>query len=791
MGASFNVVVFGFFLGVISSDAQSIIQRDFADYQRQALTEKIFVHTDKETYLSGETLWFSVYVVDGLTHHELALSKVAYVEVLDKDNRPLLQAKVPLENGRGSGSFSIPDISSANYILRAYTRWMRNFEPAYFFEKDIVVLNSFQPNVIHLTETTDDKNNTPLVQFFPEGGQMVENIRSKIAFQATGIDGKGVDILGYIRSLKGDTVTQFKTLKFGIGSFPFMPVSGVAYEAVVTYQGKLSRHSLPVIHNRGYVLNVNTLRNGKIHAIVSASDKQISDTITLFIHTRSKTKLVQATILKDGKGGFLIDQHKLDEGISHFTVFNGAGKPLCERLYFVRPKDQLRPQIKLEKRSFTTRQLVKMSVGANTSNNSPASASLSISVFKIDSTQNKAPINILHYLMLSSDLKGTVESPEYYLTSNDSIVDQATDNLMLTHGWRRFTWNDISERKTVSLPYSPEYEGIVISGTLMRRDSSGAPNENLYLSFPGIHPQLFTAQTGAEGRFEFLVKRPVGHREVVIQAAKNPEAFIVLLNSPFSVEYTNQHANMLKLDEHLRNVIIENSIHSQAKNYFQRQPAINDPDSKDSVIFYGTADKSYILDDYKRFSTMEDVMREYVREITVVTKGRRSTPYVLNKRNEEYFEEDPLVLVDGMPITSTYRVPGMSAADVETLEVVTQRYRLGPSTFNGIVSMRTINGRLGGVEPDEGAYAFDFDGLHTAREFYSPAYPSSTEQNKRIPDFRNVLLWKPILQTSGTDQPQISFYTSDENGSFIIFVQGISSDGIAGSSSFTFEVSEQ
>ena len=99
-------------LGRVQAPAQSVIQRDFNEYQRQALTEKIFAHTDRETYLTGETIWFSLYVVDGLIHHRLDLSKTGYVEVLDQNKRPLLQVKIQLRDGRGSGSLNVPDIVS-------------------------------------------------------------------------------------------------------------------------------------------------------------------------------------------------------------------------------------------------------------------------------------------------------------------------------------------------------------------------------------------------------------------------------------------------------------------------------------------------------------------------------------------------------------------------------------------------------------------------------------------------------------------------------------------------------
>jgi len=783
-----SVLLFSLLLNYHLANAQSVTQQ-FADYQRQALTEKVFVHTDKETYLTGETIWFSIYSVDGMFHKPLDLSKTAYVEVLDQDNRPLLQTKIQLKNGRGWGSLSIPDMLSAKYTLRIYTRWMRNFGAEYFFEKELVIVNSVRPNTVRSIEARDQPG--VAIRFFPEGGQLVQNIKSKVAFQATGKDGKGIDITGYIRNEAGDTIAQFKTLKFGIGSFSFLPLPGVRYEAIVFYQGNSSQYAIPIATSKGYALSVNTLPNGKIHLIISRAGIQDSDTVMLFVHARNKIKLAQATTLKDDKGGFLIDRSKLDEGISHFTLFNGAGQPVCERLYFIKPEEQLKPDIILEKPSFTKREKVMMSISTTRTHSSPLTASLSISVYKLDSMQFTSPMNILHYLMLCSDLKGTVESPEYYFSSGDKDVNEATDNLMLTHGWRRFTWTDILQRKTLSLPFSPEYEGMIISGTMFRRDSNTpAVAQNAYLSFPGTHPQLFTAQTDMSGRFEFLVKSPVGRREVLIQSARSPEVYSIVPDTPFSEEYSSRKSYPLSASDLVKNTVLLNAIHSQTKTYFQKTTNDTAPTLNDSVLFYGTPDKSYKLDDYQRFPTMEDVVREYVPEVMVKEKGNRRGLFVLNRRNEAYFEDDPLVIIDGTPITSTHRIVAMPAAGVKTLDVVAHRYRLGPASFDGIVSLRTAKGQLAGLEPDPGAYAFDFEGLQASREFYTPVYQASTQENNRIPDFRNVLYWQPNMEITEAGDHHVEFYTSDESGTFIIVVQGLTSEGIGGCSTSTFNVSE-
>src|ERR1700743_3274445 len=203
-------------LNIMSSRAQvlPVLQNNFAAYQKNNLQEKLYVHTNKSFYLTGEILWFKLYNNDGGTNKMLDLSKVAYVELLDNKHVAVLQAKIPMSQGTGTGSFYIPfSISNGNYELRAYTHWMKNFDADYFFDKQITIVNP--------VKISPPAKPAPLaydIQLFPEGGHIVKGLSSKIAFKVTGSDGKGVDCDGVIIGQQNDTVARLKSLKFGIGS---------------------------------------------------------------------------------------------------------------------------------------------------------------------------------------------------------------------------------------------------------------------------------------------------------------------------------------------------------------------------------------------------------------------------------------------------------------------------------------------------------------------------------------------------------------------------------------------
>lgn len=118
--------------------------------------EKIYVHTDREIYVSGENIWFSVYCLDAQSDIPSPTSAIAYIELLDQEGEPVIQQKVGLKHGLGKGQLSLePEISTGHYTLRAYTLWMRNFDAELWYEAAIYVLNPARPPVWSSAETSD------------------------------------------------------------------------------------------------------------------------------------------------------------------------------------------------------------------------------------------------------------------------------------------------------------------------------------------------------------------------------------------------------------------------------------------------------------------------------------------------------------------------------------------------------------------------------------------------------------------------------------------------------------
>lgn len=124
--------------------------------------ERIFLHFNSSLVLSGEHLLFKIYCINTKTKKLSDLSKIAYVELIGVDKKPVFKQKVWLESGLGQSDYFIPtNISSGNYKLIAYTQWMQNGEIENFFQGDISIINPFQENQGSITfkETFDTIQN--------------------------------------------------------------------------------------------------------------------------------------------------------------------------------------------------------------------------------------------------------------------------------------------------------------------------------------------------------------------------------------------------------------------------------------------------------------------------------------------------------------------------------------------------------------------------------------------------------------------------------------------------------
>src|SRR5260221_6883607 len=332
------------------------LQNSFNAYEQYNLQEKVYMHVNKSFYVTGEILWFKIYDVDGNTNKMLDLSKVAYVELLDNNHVAVMQTKIGLNQGKGSGSLFIPvSLTNGHYLLRAYTGWMKNFSADYFFEKQIIIVNPVKVSTAQVKPVPTGYD----VQFFPEGGHLVKGLTSKIAYKVTGIDGKGEECKGAIINQQNDTIVRFKTFKYGIGSFVFTPLANNVYKAVIDINNKVISKEFPDVSESGYVINTNANDEGWDVNIQNSDNKQTSN-VFLLVHNKYSVKIAEEATLVNGTAHFNINKNKLDDGLSYVTLFDDRQRPLCERVVFKRPAKKLIISAAADAQTYNTRKKVSI-----------------------------------------------------------------------------------------------------------------------------------------------------------------------------------------------------------------------------------------------------------------------------------------------------------------------------------------------------------------------------------------------------------------------------------------------
>jgi hypothetical protein len=769
------------------------LQKQFANYQQHALQEKLFVHTDKSFYLTGETIWFKLYNLDAGSHKASAISKVAYVEILNHEGRAVLQAKVGLNenNGNGNGSFLLPaHLASGNYLLRAYTNWMKNFDEAYYFQQNISIVNASKRPDWQSLEKAESYN----AKFFPEGGNLVSGLQSRVAFHITDQYGKGVDGAGVIVNQHHDTVAVFRASRFGMGSFSFKPAAGNEYKTEIRFSnGKTLIAAIPQAFNQGYVMNVSEAGNNQLKVTAYSTDVN-KKSVYLLAHTRNELKIASVQNINSGKAEWLVNKDQLGEGISNLTIFDEGRKPMCERLYFKKPSSKLNIDIKTDKTEYATRSKVALELFAQSSDGKFAPSDLSMSVFLVDSLQPADVNTIDSYCWLASDLNGTIESPAYYFSNApQEELNNAIENLMLTHGWRRFRWEDVSATKTPSFKFLPEYEGLTINAKIIdKRSGNVAPGVLSYVTFADERFRVSNAVSNATGEVAFVTGNVFGPNELVLQTDSNSSRYRIDMIDPFAAKAGTLLLPRFNLNDKWRSQLSERYLNAGIYNSFQplHVQQFLPPSTNDTGLFFGNADKTYYLDDFTRFPTMEEVMREYVSEVRIIKERNKFRYEVMNIPAKLYFNLPPLVLLDGVPVFDVDKIVAFDPLKIKKIEVVGRKYFWGNIINNGIVSYTTYEGDLAGFELDPSAVIVEFQGLQLQREFYQPDYGTPEKRNSRMPDARNVLLWDPLLITGSQGKIEKSFYTSDVPGKYVIVVQGVNTAGTPGSSITTISVKE-
>jgi hypothetical protein len=768
--------------------------------------EKVYLQMDKPYYAAGDDIWFKAYVVEGSSHQFSTLSGIVNVELVDARDSVKQSVKLPLILGTTHGDFALPDtLRAGNYHIRAYTNYMRNAGNDYFFSQPLTILNAINPRKDNDKIVSNTKGSKIDVQFFPEGGYLVNGIPTKVAFKAIAPDGLGADVKGTVTDNKGRQVAQLTSTHLGMGVFEMTPLSGETYSAKITdANGSESTIALPKASNDGYVLNIkdNDSRNLAVKISEAPSSFKNNPNRQVTLIAQSGGKIYYTLKNKPGNAVFnaTIPKNALPGGIVQFTLFSTLGEPLNERLVFIENTHQLNLAVTADQKIYQPRQKVKLILDAQSYLNKPANGSFSVSV--IDET--KVPVdqdaenNIMASLLLTSDIRGYVEQPAWYFNHTDEKSHPALNALMLTQGYHRFEWKQILNNSFKAQQHRVEND-LRVSGTVLT--TGGKPVVNGSVKLYDLDSIAYTrdAVTDEHGRFVFknltfddsvrfiIQARTAKNRKdvdikmdkiVPVAAAGNAPGFDVRVNSGLTLYAENSKLLYnAQRDAGLGNHVItlQEVIVREKKDLLKYSSNLNGPGNADQVI------------------RGSELARLGCPNITNCLQGRLLGVNFHNGIAYSTRDQRPMqVVVDGVYVEGSY-LNNLNYFDIQGIEVLRNIGLTAIYGSHGGSGLLLITTKRGGDSEDypapifgRGITTYYPKGFYKAREFYSPRYTAKT--NKELADLRTTIYWQPNLLTGSDGKAAFEYFNAGSTGTYRVVIEGIGADGSIGRQVYRYRV---
>ena len=451
--------------------------------------EKVYLHFDRSHYQFGDSCWFKAYVVTGTAYQPSNVSGVLYVDWLDRHFNLIEQQKLRVINGQAEGNFTFSHhVSSGIYIARAYTRWMRNQDAAFFFKQ---LFNVSGDSPAMSGQSASSPNNATHVDFFPEGGSLVEGIETRMAIRVSNENGEGVDVAGDIIDERGTTINRLKTTYGGMAVFPYVP--GKAQYSFRLSSGKT--FELPAAEKTGVVMNVNNSGSENIFLAINATINNINKAFTLIGVTANEICYRSHLILNSTHGEFTISKAALPSGVIQLTLLDDSDSTVCERMIFINNINQNYIQLQQSIRGDS----LFLDLQSAYAGTHPASLAMSIAAgYDSSLPKTNRNNNIFAYLLLMSDSKTPVEIPAEIIGSPTARNNFIVDLVMLTHDLRK---TDLTH--TVgNMPFRPE-AGLTLRGKAKFANSKKTVGEGVITlviddrNYKGI----YTAEIDTNGNF--------------------------------------------------------------------------------------------------------------------------------------------------------------------------------------------------------------------------------------------------------------------------------------------------
>lgn len=751
--------------------------------------EKLYLQFDKSSYTPGETIWFKAYLF--ASNYPSEISHTVYAELVDEQGNVIQKKNAPVFRYGAAAAFDLPTDLSGRYVyVRAYTRWMLNFDSSFIFLKGFPLLSSKKP-----VAKSNPVQPSYALQFLPEGGDLVEGVESRIAFKGIDQNGYPTNFSGDVVDSKGKKVGEVKPMHDGMGFFRLTPEVGEQYKCKwKDARGQLHETNLPVAKKDGVVLEANSTAAGIEFIIRRPSTVAIATPFQLVAQMQQQMLYrARANLSAKSEVKGTLPTDNLATGIVQLTLFDEYNRPVAERLVFVNRQDyyfitDLNTAVKnIIKRG---KNVIRIDV--------PDTIVTNLSVAVTDADINpplKGEDDIFSSVLLTSDLKGYVNRPAYYFSSEADSVAAHLDLVMMTNGWRRFNWDKVLANQFPAIKYRPDnYLGI--EGRIRGINKSEIKDRDItaILQPRNGGKQFVSIPVQPDGDFELpgllfydtvkIYYQLNNDKDKTLTMRANwdfasnlmkdainvnlpPKQELYVVRPDSSVILKSKAATQKFLDQQ-RKVQTLATVEVRAK---QKSKQDKIEAEYTSGLFSGGDANTFLLEDDPAALGYQDVfsyLQGKVAGLQIISNGGTVS---LSWRGG-----NPALFLDEMQQQDASMLQTMPMSNVALIKVFKPPFigAMGGGG-NGAIAVYTKKGSSA-YQDVKGLDFVNIAGYSPNKEFYSPDYEKDPELDKD--DYRTTLYWNPFILTDKNNRKvMLTFFNNDISKRIRVVIEGMNAEG--------------
>lgn len=273
------------------------------------------------------------------------------------------------------------------------------------------------------------------VDFYPEGGDLVDGLWCKVGFEIKDEEGSAIKARAVLYENKTAKDT-LETNSSGLGSFLIKPILNHHYSVKLLQEDKEEVvYNLPASLANGMVVRVinAVVGNELVVKLESTNNAKVHVLLHNFSEIYSQT-LLDLTAKNIQSVRFKLDSIPL--GLQTITILDNAFKPVAERIFFAHYDQINRMEIKTDQEEYNVREKIDLKLKIMGKENETVSGIVSVACVQANRFALKNQLNIIDYSYLQYNL-GMLPSTAQHIKYLDKDYLEA---VLLIKGWRKYVW---------------------------------------------------------------------------------------------------------------------------------------------------------------------------------------------------------------------------------------------------------------------------------------------------------------------------------------------------------------